>query len=109
MFSHNPYITKNFLPLLTESCANNYCQDGLHIYPVPANEIEQFPSISGIYGHYVLQSNNINERPHFEMSSYTTGWARSQVPLFSHKKLGILIFKKFGSVVIWASYNKIYV
>ena len=72
MFSHNPYITLNFLPLLTELCANNYCQDGLQVYLATEKPKQNYPP--DMFGHYVLQSYDINERPFFKTSSFGFWW-----------------------------------
>ena len=49
----------------------NYCQDGLQVYF--ATETQQYTSAQ-IYGHYELQSNEVNGRPYFKMGSYGFWW-----------------------------------
>ena len=49
----------------------NYCQDGLQVYF--ATETQQYNS-SNIYGHYELQTNDVNGRPYFKMGSYGLWW-----------------------------------
>ena len=56
---------------MTESCALNYCQDGLQVYF--ATETQQYTWAS-IYGHYELQPNAVNGRPYFKMGSYGIWW-----------------------------------
>ena len=53
---------------MTESCANNYCQDGLQVYF--ATETQQYTFVPMIYGHYELQSKDVNGRPYFKKGSY---------------------------------------
>ena len=52
---------------MTESCANYYCQDGLQVYF--ATETQEYTYIP-IYGHYELQTNDVNGRPYFQMKHY---------------------------------------
>ena len=52
---------------MTESCTINYCQDGLQVYF--ASDKQQFTE-RPIYGHYELQTNDVNGRPYFKMGSY---------------------------------------
>ena len=52
---------------MTESCAVNYCQDGLQVYF--ATETLQNPN-GQIYGHYELQPNDVNGRPYFKMGLF---------------------------------------
>ena len=52
---------------MTESCALNYCQDGLQVYF--ATETQQY-TYAPIYGHYELQPNDVNGRPYFKMGSF---------------------------------------
>ena len=70
-FIYFPYDLFPFFQLLTESCAMNYCQDGLQVYFV--TEIPQSIS-TPIYGHYELQPNDVNGRPYFKMGSYGFWW-----------------------------------
>ena len=55
------------MPLLIESCAINYCQDGLQVYFT--TETQQYTN-TPIYGHYELQPNDVNGRPYFKMGSF---------------------------------------
>ena len=57
--------------MLTESCAKNYCQDGVQAYF--ATETQQY-TIVPMYGHYELQPNDVNGRPYFKMGSYGFWW-----------------------------------
>ena len=57
---------------MTESCALNYCQDGLQVYF--ATETQQYTSNGPIYGHYELQPNAVNGRPYFKMGSFGFWW-----------------------------------
>ena len=52
---------------MTESCANNHCQDGLQVYF--ATEKQQY-TYASIYGHYELQTNDVNGRSYFQMKHY---------------------------------------
>ena len=54
--------------MLTESCAMNYCQDGLQVYFAT----ETYDSIYGhpTDGHYELQPKDVNGRTYFKMGSY---------------------------------------
>ena len=56
---------------MTESCAINYCQDGLQVYF--ATETQQY-TYEPIYGHYELQPNEVNGRPYFKMGSLGFWW-----------------------------------
>ena len=51
---------------MTESCAVNYCQDGLQVY----FSTERLPTVGQLYGHYELQPNDVNGRPYFKMGSF---------------------------------------
>ena len=53
---------------MTESCALNYCQDGLQVYF--ATETQQNTFAATIYGHYKLQPNDVKGRPYFKMGPY---------------------------------------
>ena len=53
--------------MLSESCAMNYCQDGVQFYN--AEEERLF-----INGHYELQPNYVNGRPYFKMGDYGLWW-----------------------------------
>ena len=55
-----------FFQFLIESCAMNYCKDGLQVYF--ATETQQY-TLAPIYGHYELQPYNVNGRPYFKMGS----------------------------------------
>ena len=70
-FIYFPYDLFPFFQLLTESCAMNYCQDGLQVYFV--TEIQQY-TYAPIYGHYELQPNDVNGRPYFKMGSFGLWW-----------------------------------
>ena len=52
---------------MPESCAMNYCQDGLQVYF--ATETQQYTN-APIYGHYELQPNDANGRPYFKMGIF---------------------------------------
>ena len=52
---------------MIESCAMDYCQDGLQVYF--ATETQQY-TYAPIYGHYELQPNDVNNRPYFKMNIY---------------------------------------
>ena len=67
-FIYFPYDLFPFFQLLTESCAMNYCQDGLQVYF--ETEIPQ-SIFTPIYGHYELQPNDVNGRPYFRMGGET--------------------------------------
>ena len=56
---------------MTESCAMNYCQDGLQVYF--ATETQEYFGLD-IYGHYELQANNVNSRPYFKMGWLGLWW-----------------------------------
>ena len=58
--------------MLTESCAMNYCQDGLQVYFAT----ETYDSIYGrpTDGHYELQPKDVNGRTYFKMGSYGFWW-----------------------------------
>ena len=49
----------------------NYCQDGLQVYF--ATETQQNNS-TNIYGHYELQTNDVNGRPYFKMGYFGFWW-----------------------------------
>ena len=49
----------------------NYCQDGLQVYF--ATETQQYNS-TNIYGHYELQTNDVNGRPYFKMGYFGFWW-----------------------------------
>ena len=66
-YDYSPYNLDSFFQILTESCANNYCQDGLIFYL--ASETQAYTD-DPIYGHYKLQSDDVNGRPYFEMNVY---------------------------------------
>ena len=51
-----------FEPILTESCALKYCQDGLEVYY--STETQHYTYLQ-IYGHYELQPNDINGKLFF--------------------------------------------
>ena len=70
-FSHCPYNLYSFVQLLIESCVLNYCQDGLQVYF--ATETQQFTSVQ-IYGHYELQSKEVNGRLYFKKGSFGFWW-----------------------------------
>ena len=57
--------------MLTESCKMNDCKDGLQVYF--ATETQQYKYFS-IYGHYELQSSNINGRPYFKYGIFGLWW-----------------------------------
>ena len=61
----------NFFQILPESCAMNYCQDGLQVYF--ATETQEYFGLD-IYGHYELQANNVNSRPYFKMGWLGLWW-----------------------------------
>ena len=58
---------------MTESCAKNYCQDGLQVSF--ATESQEYFTVP-IYGHYELQPNNVNGRPYFKNPTvgYSMWW-----------------------------------
>ena len=56
---------------MIESCAMNYCQDGLQVNF--ATETQQYTYVP-IYGHYELQPNIVNGRSYFKMGSYGLWW-----------------------------------
>ena len=60
-----------FFHLLTESCAMNYCQDGVQIYF--ATETQQY-TYQPIYGHYELQPNDVKGRPYMKMGAFGFWW-----------------------------------
>ena len=55
-----------FFQLLTESCAINYCQDGLQVLDF-ATETQHYVHF---YGHYELQPDSVDGRPYFKMGIY---------------------------------------
>ena len=72
MHVHNT-IQFLFPTVLTESCAMNYCQDGLQVYY--ATETLEYADLTSIYGHYDLQPKYVNGKPYFQMmSSYGIWW-----------------------------------
>ena len=83
-----------FFQLLTESCAMNYCQDGLQVYF--ATETQTYYSI---YGHYELQPNDVNGRPYFKMGPFGfwyDGLGNWWIGLDSEKgqSFGVAFYKK---------------
>ena len=59
--------------MLTETCALNYCQDGLQVYF--ATETQQsMDNLWTINGHYELQPNEVNGRSYFKTGSYGFWW-----------------------------------
>ena len=75
MLSQFPYNLDYFFQLLTESCAMNYCQDGLQVYfkTEPETATEFFFQLH-LSGHYELQPNDVNGRPYFKMGSFGLWW-----------------------------------
>ena len=65
MYSHS--IFKLVFTILIESCALNYCQDGIQVYF--GTETQQYTYVP-IYGHYELQPGVVNGRPYFKMGIY---------------------------------------
>ena len=81
---------------MTESCALNYCQDGLQVYF--ATETQQY-DYAPIYGHYELQPNDVNGRPYFKMGYLGLWWDGIQfwwIGYDSHKgqSIGFAYYEK---------------
>ena len=67
LITFQPYDLIYYFQLLTESCAMNYCQNGLQV------KTQQY-IYQPIHGNYELQQNDVNGRPYFKMGYYGFWW-----------------------------------
>ena len=56
---------------MIETCALNYCQDGIRVFFGTENKHYDY---APIYGHYELQTGDVNGRPYFKMGSLGFWW-----------------------------------
>ena len=56
---------------MIETCALNYCQDGISVYF--GNENMKY-DYKAIYGQYELQTGELNGRPYFQMEPFGFWW-----------------------------------
>ena len=56
---------------MIETCALNYCQDGISVYF--GNENMKY-DYKAIYGQYELQTGEVNGRPYFQMEPFGFWW-----------------------------------
>ena len=64
------YFVNFFYLFLIDLCSKSYCQDGIQVFF--GTEFQQYNY--GLYGHYDLQSDYVNDRPYFRMYDKGIWW-----------------------------------